>query len=536
MRPRPENQSPDQGHAPILTEAQTAAHAALARDAELTAQAKDSEPADVLPSDPADTTTATTEAVDVEAINTPSPTLTAIDDAVIETPASALSNTGSAARRKPPVTIKPPVDLRSFSGDRSDLINVDADTDVSYSGIVHIRRSRQSKTTVTVTNTSVGEIDTPLILVVESISNPTVTVANADGNTTPDGRPFFDLSGQVPGDQLDPGESTGRRPLVFNNPLRRRFTITASVYRVQETPVTPAVSFEIETDPLGRTFIGAPTGIDVTIRAEGTTPVTIDLGQAAMASNSRGKVYFGSTGTETTATVTTSGGTDNIATIRARGDSDSPSAFQGDLNLTASVGGTEMMTKQVTVLKIALDNGALDLVNDIPVLRTINTIPAVAGLNFEFSFKHGRPTDGPATAAFALTDTAINILPVGARTDITTGADGRAQFYAQQGIAGQGLNWYDVRVVYSPTGPGADAGNDGTGTGRAQDCTTSTASSNDRGPNSVCLFSGDKAVDVVDQSIAGRGIDYQFRRTYRAQSSHLRTIATNDFGVDWAFS
>ena len=50
---------------------------------------------------------------------------------------------------------------------------------------------------VQVTDTSATAIPTPLILVIESISDPTVTVANADGIVTPAGPPFFDLTGQL---------------------------------------------------------------------------------------------------------------------------------------------------------------------------------------------------------------------------------------------------------------------------------------------------------------------------------------------------
>ncbi len=142
--------------------------------------------------------------------------------------------------------------------DRGDLTNVDAETQVQYSGIYHNRRTRQSKTNVTVTNTSAAPIDTPLILVIESISNPTVSVANADGTTTPDGKPYFDLTGQVPGDQLDPGESTNNRPLVFNNPTLRPFTIQASVYRQEVTPDVPSVTLEIPADEFGAKSSACP--------------------------------------------------------------------------------------------------------------------------------------------------------------------------------------------------------------------------------------------------------------------------------------
>jgi hypothetical protein len=177
--------------------------------------------------------------------------------------------------------------------DRADLVNLDAETDTTLSGIFHNRRTRQSKTNLTVTNISAVSIDAPLVLVIESISDPTVIVANADGTVTPDGKPYFDLTGQVPGDQLDAGESTNNRPLVFDNPNLRPFTIQTSVYRQQVTPLAPSVTLEILADPPGRKFIGVGEGLDVTVRADGSDPVTVDLGQKAAADGSRGIVFFG---------------------------------------------------------------------------------------------------------------------------------------------------------------------------------------------------------------------------------------------------
>ncbi len=119
-------------------------------------------------------------------------------------------------------------------------------------------------------------------------------------------------------------------------------------------------------DPQGRHLVGiadapvtpsgTPAGMVLTVGASGTTPVTVNLGQSAAGSGSRGVVFFGDTGTATTATVTTSGGANNVAQILVRGDSADPSAYQGDLDLSASIGGAPAAAPlSVTVFRIAMD-------------------------------------------------------------------------------------------------------------------------------------------------------------------------------------
>ena len=104
--------------------------------------------------------------------------------------------------------------------DRSQLVNVSSEYLRSSSrGSSTTVRTHQSTVNVQVTNTSATAIPTPLILVIESISDPTVTVANADGIVTPDGASFFNLTGQVPGSTFDPGETTSNRPAGVQQPV-----------------------------------------------------------------------------------------------------------------------------------------------------------------------------------------------------------------------------------------------------------------------------------------------------------------------------
>jgi hypothetical protein len=68
----------------------------------------------------------------------------------------------------------------------------------------------------------------PVHLVIASISNAQITVANADG-TTADGRPYLDLSSQLGDGVLDPGDTVTKR-VYFSNPNRVRSSFQPSLY------------------------------------------------------------------------------------------------------------------------------------------------------------------------------------------------------------------------------------------------------------------------------------------------------------------
>jgi|GEM_PF-3413750 len=425
--------------------------------------------------------------------------------------------------------------------DRADLVNVNADTAVNFSGIVHNRRARRSTTNGRIDNTSAISVATPLILVIESISDPSVTVANADGTTLPDGKPYFDFSGQVPGDTLDPSEATSTRPLQFNNPQLRRFTLQTSVFQQNITSAAPSVSLEIPADSQGRKLIGIGEGVMLTIRAEGTDPVTVDLGQAAAAAGSRGVVLFGDPEPATTATVTTSGGANNSAQIRVRGETDHPSAFHGDLNLTVSVGGTEVATEPVTVLRIAVDLTATTLVNDMTAVRTITTTPFTSGLDVSFQTFRGRMEENigvgiPEAESLG----SVTFTPVEG-SNFTTGENGLISYLVQSGYVGQGWVFGSCRIdeIGAETKCEYDLGIQRI----CEKCCQETGCESTDGCSSTCadgnyisLFSGADKLCTTDLSIPGRGFDYQFSRCYHSQVSQLRSVATNDFGVDWGFS
>jgi hypothetical protein len=106
-------------------------------------------------------------------------------------------------------------------------ISVNNLVNISCGRVGYDRRTGQFSVDVTVKNTSVTVIASPVWFVIETISSPAVTLAGSDG-TTVDGKPYMDLSGLLGNGQLDAGETISKR-IYFNNPNRVQFTFKPSV-------------------------------------------------------------------------------------------------------------------------------------------------------------------------------------------------------------------------------------------------------------------------------------------------------------------
>ena len=65
--------------------------------------------------------------------------------------------------------------------------------------------------------------DTPLLVGITNLSDPSVRVRNADG-VTPDGIPYYDFTSLVAGSTLEPGAVTSERTIAFYDPSRVQFT------------------------------------------------------------------------------------------------------------------------------------------------------------------------------------------------------------------------------------------------------------------------------------------------------------------------
>lgn len=80
---------------------------------------------------------------------------------------------------------------------------------------------------VSLTNISATAIPTHIFAVVDNISSPGVTVANADG--TIDSKPYFDYFESVGEGQLDPGATSEAKTWAFHNPTRLRFSLSVRI-------------------------------------------------------------------------------------------------------------------------------------------------------------------------------------------------------------------------------------------------------------------------------------------------------------------
>jgi len=78
-------------------------------------------------------------------------------------------------------------------------------------------------------NIGADQFSEPLQMVIESITPPTVTVANEDG-TTRAGKPYYDYSNLVGDGRLEPEETSEAKQLVFNSPGRVKFEFDVSCW------------------------------------------------------------------------------------------------------------------------------------------------------------------------------------------------------------------------------------------------------------------------------------------------------------------
>lgn len=82
---------------------------------------------------------------------------------------------------------------------------------------------------VTLANISGESFQSPIRLVIDSVTSSEVKVHNADG-LTDDGKPYFDLSPLSGDGRLDTGETSAARKLEFYNPNRLRFDFSIKVF------------------------------------------------------------------------------------------------------------------------------------------------------------------------------------------------------------------------------------------------------------------------------------------------------------------
>src|SRR5262245_28737655 len=109
-------------------------------------------------------------------------------------------------------------------------------------------------------NTGSYPVDAPLVAVITHLSDPSVRVRNSDG-LTPEGLPYFDLSGSVAGGTLAPGQSTGARTLAFFDPNGVSFTYDLVMLGHLNKP--PAFTSEPYTEAIpGVPYVYQATAVD----------------------------------------------------------------------------------------------------------------------------------------------------------------------------------------------------------------------------------------------------------------------------------
>jgi len=107
-----------------------------------------------------------------------------------------------------------------------DVPSIDADVQVSFSGLVFDRLSNTFDTTATIMNTSTQTLTGELSFVLPSITPTSVTLQNA-ACLTPNGQPV--LLDSFPAAGLGPGQSLPPLLLQFSNPAQVGFTYTHTV-------------------------------------------------------------------------------------------------------------------------------------------------------------------------------------------------------------------------------------------------------------------------------------------------------------------
>lgn len=114
-------------------------------------------------------------------------------------------------------------------------LTVFAETDVTdlveiqQSRLRYDRRTGTSSTQVCIKNISEEVLLTPIKVVIDDISDPSVSVSNADGYTE-DGKPYFEYGTVI--EQLQSGDMTKNKLIKFDNSEKQRFGYSLKVIKL----------------------------------------------------------------------------------------------------------------------------------------------------------------------------------------------------------------------------------------------------------------------------------------------------------------
>ncbi|HEY2411363.1 MAG TPA: FG-GAP-like repeat-containing protein [Pirellulaceae bacterium] len=175
------------------------------------------------------------------------------------------------------------------------LNDITSDMSLVFGGTSLNKENTVLFTDVALTNSGNAMLRGPLVVVIDSISDPSVAVQNPDG-FTPAGLPYFNYHASIPGGTLTPGETTASRTLNFLDPSGNQFTFHASIYSLPdslptltEIPTLEALvgqqfSYQIEAsdadnDGLTYSLAGGPPTMSIDQTGKITwTPTADDLG------------------------------------------------------------------------------------------------------------------------------------------------------------------------------------------------------------------------------------------------------------------
>lgn len=200
---------------------------------------------------------------------------------------------------------------------------------------------------VSLKNISQDVLSTPIKVVIESISDSSVTVANGDG-TTDVGKPYFEYV--TDSGVLSPDQTTDSKRWVFSNPDRKRFRYTISVTAKLPGPAV-TISADPDTIEVGEssTLIWSSTNTDSCVIAPGIG--TVDVDGSITVSPADNTMY--------TITATGPGGT-AVATVTVNV---TPAPLS--ITITSPTDATEFTQAPITVTGRVSRPGATVLVNGI---------------------------------------------------------------------------------------------------------------------------------------------------------------------------
>ncbi|AFY70885.1 RHS repeat-associated core domain protein [Thalassoporum mexicanum PCC 7367] len=180
--------------------------------------------------------------------------------------------------------------------DFSSITEVTPSLEAKYGRTSYVNKDKVLSTEVSLENIGQYDINGPLLVAIDNLSDPTVQVQNFDG-VTPDGIPYFDFTNLINEQGLAIGSTSDQRTLSFFNPNESQFTynlrVLASTNRSPDITSEPGVeafvdrpyTYQVQaTDPdndqLTYELLAAPDGmaIDASTGAISWTPIIDNVG------------------------------------------------------------------------------------------------------------------------------------------------------------------------------------------------------------------------------------------------------------------